>query len=154
MTLHDLQRRLSGFSLIEEIKQTILTVSDDILELNRQQLAVGLLATDEPIQNLKTGYLDYSIWWGRERRKKGLQTEFYDLKFTGNLYEQMNLVSVTDEEFVIYNSADTMKVKNLIYLFGKEIFGLTDESSNEFITDILFPELQYRIEQKLGISFD
>jgi hypothetical protein len=151
MTLHELQRRLDGFNLPEIIVETINATDTAIARLIRTQMAFGIKGSSGQIQNVFTKKYDYSLWWGDHRKTLGLQIDFFDFKVTGEFYRSIGVFKVSSTSFDIY--ARSSKTSNLVKLFTDNIFNLTDDSLNEYIQDSFFPELQRRIENKLGKVF-
>lgn len=150
MTLHELQRRLDTFNFPEIIVETINATDTAIARLVRTQMAFGFKGKGK-IQNVYTHKYDYSIWWGEHRKTLGLQIDFFDFKVTGEFYRSIGVFKVSSTSFDIY--ARSSKTSNLVKLFTDNIFNLNDESMQEYINESFFPELQRRIENKLGKVF-
>lgn len=150
MTLHELQRRITGFSIEDEIVHTINATDADIARLIRVQMAFGQKGSGQ-IQNVFTRKYDYSLWWGEHRQSLGLQIDFFDFKVTGEFYKSIGVFKVSSVSYDIY--ARSPKTSNLVKLFTENIFNLTDESADEYIREYFFPELKRRIENKLGKIF-
>lgn len=150
MTLHELQRRLSGLNIGDEIVNTVNATEHDITRLIRTQMAFGFKGSGR-IQNRFTHKYDYSIWWGEHRHSLGLQIDFFDFKVTGEFYRSIGVFKITQSSFDIY--ARSTKTSNLVKLFTDNIFNLNDESMDEYIRDSFYPELVRRIELHLGKVF-
>ena len=77
--------------------------------------------------------------------------DFFDFKVTGEFYRSIGVFKVSSTNFDIY--ARSSKTSNLVKLFTDNIFNLNDESMQEYINESFFPELQRRVENKLGKVF-
>lgn len=151
MNIFDFQKKLNVFDIETEVVQTVQTTERDIVRLIKTQIAFGMRGDDKPIRNKYTRRTSYSIWWGDYRRALGLQTDFFDLKVTGEFTSKIGVFAVTPEEFNIYSRS--LKTLDLVDMFGEKIFNLTIDSRKEYIATSFFPELKHRIESKLNVKF-
>lgn len=161
MTLHDLQRGLNGFDIEKEIVEAIEFTGNEVANLVRGQMSIGITGEDKKIKNKYTRETEYSITfrpinfpttWRQHRISKNLQVNFFDFRVTGEFTSQIHVTEVKPESFSIV-SASIVKMENLVDMFGVEILKMTVESRNEYIRSSFFPELKYRIENKIGIKF-
>lgn len=150
LTLHELRDRLTSFNIGEEIVNTILSTDKDVAKLIRIQMAFGLKGTGR-IKNVYTKRYDYSVLWGDYRKSLNLQIDHFDFKVTGEFWGSIGVFKVTQNGFEIY--ARSVKTTNLVKLFTEDIFKMNDESLAEYTQLYFFPELQRRIESKLGLKF-
>ena len=128
MTIAGLYRRVGSIK-IEDLKNDAFeSVREKAEELNREQLEKGLNAKGEQIGEYGGFYVD-------EREKKGLQTDYVDLKVTGKFHNSI-YVKKEGEDVEIFSDDNAQKVQSLLKGgngvrkggFGEEIFGLTNES--------------------------
>lgn len=145
MTLHQLGRKLEGFSLLEELKESIIETSSEIIILNQGQMSLGKRADGSEIT---PSYADYTI---ELKESKGQESRWVTLRDTGEFWNDM-FVDVNAETFE--TSSANEKTAKLEKKYGKKIFGLSKESkSEEYIPLYLFPALKERITRKLGFKF-
>lgn len=145
MTLHELQRRLKTFDLIQEVQDAVADTSMDIITLNQGQMSLGVRADGTEITPT---YSDLTIMLKDE---KGQETRWVTLKDTGAFWGDM-FVDVGNNSYEV-GSADA-KAAKLEKKYGKKIFGLTKESKKEeYIPIYLLPAVQNRITKKLGFKF-
>jgi hypothetical protein len=146
MTLHELQRRFSGFDITEEVRESIIETSDEITELNRGQMFIGKRSDGSEITPT---YSDLTI---ELKEQKGQPSDRVTLKDTGAFWDSLT-VDVNSDSFTI--DATDSKTEKLSKKYGDKIFGLTAESKREeYIPLYFFPALQKRITGKLGLKFD
>lgn len=145
MTLHELQRRLNGFDIRDELKDAVIETAGDIITLQQGQFSLGKRSDGTEIT---PSYSDYTI---ELKEEKGQETRWVTLRDTGSFWD-LTFVDVGDNWYEI-SSADS-KTAKLEKKYGKKIFGLTKESrSEEYIPLSLLPALQERITSKLGFKF-
>lgn len=145
MTLHEMQRRLSGFDIREEVKESIIETSGEIITLNQGQMSLGRRADGSEIT---PSYSDLTI---ELKEAKGQETRWVTLRDTGSFWDSM-FVQVNAESFDMSSADD--KTSKLEKKYGGKIFGLTKESrSEEYIPLYLLPVLQERITRRLGFKF-
>jgi hypothetical protein len=145
MTLHELQRRLKTFNLLEQVQDAVADTSLDIITLNQGQMSLGKRADGTEITPT---YSDLTIMLKDE---KGQESRWVTLRDTGSFWSDM-FVDVGNSSYEV-GSADAKAVK-LEKKYGKKIFGLTKESKREeYIPIYLLPAVQNRITKKLGFKF-
>lgn|ERR1044072_2613915 len=145
MTLHEMQRRLKGFDIQEEVQEAVIETSGDMIVLNQGQLSLGKRADGTEITPT---YSDLTIMLKDE---KGQESRWVTLKDTGSLWGDM-FVDVGNNSYEM-GSADA-KAAKLEKKYGKKIWGLTKESKREeYIPLYLLPALQSRVTKKLGLKF-
>ena len=72
--------------ILSESKKILLTKEKEILDMVRAQQHEGKGRDDKTMQS------GYSAGYGKRRKKKGLQTKFVDLHFTGKFHKSLDLV--------------------------------------------------------------
>ena len=145
MTLHELQRRLSGFNLIAEVQDAVAETSGDIIVLNQGQMSLGRRADGTEITPT---YSDLTI---EIKEQKGQENRWVTLRDTGAFWGDM-FVDVGNNSYEV-GSADA-KAASLEKKYGKRIFGLSKESKREeYIPIYLLPAIQSRITKRLGFKF-
>lgn len=145
MTLHEMQRRLKGFELLQEVQDAVADTSNEIIILNQGQMSLGKRSDGTEITPT---YSDLTIILKDE---KGQESRWVTLRDTGAFWGNM-FVDVGNSSYEV-GSADA-KAVSLEKKYGKKIFGLTKESkSEEYIPLYLLPAVQNRITKKLGFKF-
>ena len=145
MTLHELQRRLKGFELLEVVQEAVIETSNDLITLNQGQMSLGVRSDGTEIT---PSYSDITIMIKDE---KGQESRWVTLRDTGDFWNDM-FVDVGNNSYEV-GSADA-KAAKLEKKYGKRIFGLTKESkSEEYIPIYLLPAVQERITKRLGFKF-
>ena len=111
----------------------------NIVGLNKAQMQEkGIKATGELIQ--PEGYKPFTI---RERQKKGLQTAYVDLKYTGKFQDSIDLKKTSTLKYKI-DATDPKYREKLLPRYG-EILGLTTDNLGKvgkLIEKNLFPKIQ------------
>jgi hypothetical protein len=102
-----------------------------ITKLNKEQLFQGETADEG-----STG--EYSSKWYADYKSKLNPNNVVDLFVTGNFYDGF-FVRIVKGGFEI-DSKDSKRAK-LVSKYGKEIFGLNQESRETLIKDVILPEL-------------
>lgn len=145
MTIHEMQRRLKGFDIRQEVQEAVIETSGDIITLNQGQMSLGRRADGTEITPT---YSDLTIMLKDE---KGQESRWVTLRDKGDFWNDM-FVDVGSESYEV-GSADA-KAAKLEKKYGKKIFGLTKESrSEEYIPLYLLPAIQNRITKRLGFKF-
>lgn len=127
----------------EVLREIIIRNEDYILDLNRAQLNdEGVNAQGEEIAD----YAPYSPYTVARKKKKGQPYDRVTLRDTGKFQAGFTLV-VTPKTFRI-TSTDS-KTGALTEKYGPYIFGLTPESKDQLIQQILLPALYEYMEKSL-----
>jgi len=128
MTIAEAHRRYHSINIEMLISDAFDSASEQIEQLNREQLEKGIKSTGEELG-------DYVGYYREVRVKQGLQVDYVDLKVTGKFYNSI-YAKREGNEYEIFSTDTESKVQALIYGgngvrkggFGEEIFGLTDEN--------------------------
>ena len=128
MTIAEAYRRYHSINIEMLISDAFDSASEQIEQLNREQLEKGIKSTGEELG-------DYVGYYREVRVKQGLQVDYVDLKVTGKFYNSI-YAKREGNEYEIFSTDTESKVQALIYGgngvrkggFGEEIFGLTDEN--------------------------
>ena len=149
-------KKLFEFSIPDMINDIMLSLNDDIIELNQvEQLSEGVDAKDQRIKTISASEQGagnvYSFMAINERRAKGLQTDNVDLNFTGSFWKTFKVVKVNngwnvEADFNIHGE-DIRENFDSSYDFT----GLTDENFDYLVNQLIFPELEKRIRKQLSI---
>jgi hypothetical protein len=145
MTLHEANRRIQSFDLLQEVQDAVIETSADIITLNQGQMSLGVRADGTEITPT---YSDLTIMLKDE---KGQESRWVTLRDKGDFWNDM-FVDVGNNSYEV-GSADA-KAVSLEKKYGKKIFGLTKESNREeYIPIYLLPAVQNRITKRLGFKF-
>lgn len=140
-----MQRRLSGFNLLEELQEAVIETSGDAITLNQGQMSLGRRSDGTEIT---PSYSDLTI---EIKEQKGQETRWVTLRDTSEFWDDM-FVDVNSNAYEL--SSANGKTDKLIKKYGDKIFGLSKESKREeYIPFYLLPALQHRISYKLGLKF-
>lgn len=147
ITLHEMQRRLKGFDIREEVRQVIIETKGEIEELNRGQLFLGKRADGSYIGP------DYTPFTKQIKEEKGQPFDRVTLRDKGHFWNSIEVDSVNSETYNIF--AQDPKTAALVKKYGGKILGLSKESrTEEYIPFYFFPALKKRIETKTGLKFN
>jgi len=118
-------------------------IADDnsalIEEMQRKRLSKGKNIEGKTIQR------GYSPGYAKRRKKKGLQTNYVDLNFTGEFYESLELTETNPGEYTTISYAEHAK-----YILDKYIgvLGLDKEDSKK-LKGLMLIELNNSIKRYL-----
>lgn len=120
---------------------SIVDNKDDILDLNKAQMLV--LGADSDGAQLG----QYSPFSKEERKKKGLQTDYIDLRFTGEFQDKMSLNKIDDLSYEI-DSTDP-KWNDKLRPRWPDALGL-DSDNEERLTKILTDHIDFQVDNYLS----
>jgi len=134
--------RLDGLKefVIGDIDRIMVENNNFVEDLQRSQLEVGKNIEEKTIQQ------GYSPGYAKRRQRKGLQTKFVDLKFTGEFYKSLELTPIEKQgEFNIISFVDYYP-----YLIKRypAIIGLS-EKNLEKLKELLVKSLNVSIKKYL-----
>lgn len=134
-SIAQLNRKLAG---IEAKVRALVNASvrrhqKEIIQRNQQQLLAGKDANDDKLGNYK------DAGWVRKRKKKGLQTGYVDLKFTGDFQKSM-FVRFDGIGLSLGLDAKDKKKDILIHHWGEDILGL-NEVNFDWLIDAICDDL-------------
>jgi hypothetical protein len=160
MTLHELQRRLKGFNLQNEVAGSVNETKEAMLSLNRMQLLRGLdkegnylspKYSEDPFFKSKESAKRYAQWKKKiEPVKTDRPEDVPNLYIVGVFHGSIDVKA---------NASDYTFTSSASFSGGVEgkfqgIYGLTAESKTEtYIPDYLLPSVQRKITSKLGFKF-
>lgn len=124
-------------------------LSDKTLE----QWEQGKDGTGKPLTSKYTGKSTYSESWAKQRRSRGLQVSYFDLRYTGDLADNLRTyVTASGQRVAINIQASTpgtqKKEKDLNAMFGTKIGGVTKEVVDEYST-LVAASLTGQIKEKI-----
>lgn len=116
------------------VDRAIIGDSVDITDVNREQMAKGLDINDKP-------FGDYAESTKAIRKRKGLQTAFIDLNFTGKSSKSLTTKKQSDSNFTIEANPrwDQKRFPDAI--------GISKEGEND-VTDIIVENIEALLDQK------
>lgn len=114
--------------------------SENILDLNRSQMLVS--GIDSEGDSLG----EYSAFTVQKRKDKGLQTEFIDLRYTGEFQDSLILQQDKDAYFI---GALDPKWQDEIQPRWPDALGLTEDSESK-VTEILTNEIDIKVDRFLS----
>ena len=126
--------------IIQEVNRIMLKLGPQIEEMQRKRLSEGKNIKDKTIQK------GYSEGYARRRKKKGLQTNYVDLNFTGEFYRSLDMVAEADfGKFDIISDVDYAR-----YIFARfpQISGLSQKDAKT-IKNLIIKELQQSVRKYL-----
>lgn len=142
--------------------QSIVSNSEELIDLNRKQLATGRDGDERALQYKKRrkGELNssnsYTRAYDRYKSKRGGQTNFVDLNLSGDYLRSLKLEKVkpnifkieSDQGFGGYYGNFSLQ-EELEYNYGKNIHKISDNSMRTFANEALKPDIEIRIENEL-----
>lgn len=126
-TVGDLLVALEKVDLSYLISLALINSREEFIRLQQEQMLRGEREDGRPIFNLQTGRDQYSPGYAK---RKG-RSKPIDLRDTGAFQDRIFLVSENGDTFTV-DSADSKSGK-LQENYGKQIFGLADDSKVRFI---------------------
>lgn len=141
MTPREMLERFQSLDVDRAIKMTLGLTSKIIIEKNQDQMLNGFRADDSYILP------EYTPYTREKKEEKGWDPDKVTLYDTGDFYNAMFAdVSYFDIEI---DSTDS-KTEDLIEKYGEKIFGLSDESKEEYRDDAM-PVLIEKIKEILKL---
>jgi len=142
MTIGQLNRKLANIEtkVRSLVGQSIKRHQKEIVKRNREQLLKG----EDSEGKLKTAEHDpyggyKSASWIKKRKKKGRQTQYVDLRFSGDFQKSM-FVKFDSTALSFGIDATDKKKEILIHHWGEEILGLND-ANWEWLLDTITNDL-------------
>lgn len=144
-----LENFILKLSSLEKKAKVVLdeTIKKEAPQENREQLEQGLNADGQPItkQTIRAGATTYAPSYAKLRRRKGLQTDHIDAKFTGKYHKSIEAKkkSTTSYELKATDPKADKVEKNLGNLIGLNALGLDglEEKIEEALTNLIKTEL-------------
>lgn len=90
VTFDEFVKRFSGLKNMIRKRAVEIALTQDIKKMQQDQHHEGLNADSKIMQN------GYSMGYSKLRKKKGLQTKFVDLHFSGKYHRSLKVVPVKD----------------------------------------------------------
>ena len=141
MTIPELQRRWKTIDIRKAAASIISDNKQQIADLNREQLMDGFNKEGKKLKKYQSN--SYAARKNRMNSAPGLGNP--DLYLTGRFHEAMNVKINSKVSYEIF-SADS-KTSDLTKKYGKDIFGLTEESRDKASTEIINPGLILHIKE-------
>jgi len=141
-SLREFAQKVHGLRdfIIQEVQKTMIENADAIEEIQRKRLSRGKNIEERTIQK------GYSPGYAKTRKRKGLQTNYVDLNFTGEFYQSLDMVPEGD-----FGKFDIISdVEYAPYIFNRyaNIMGLNKAQTKE-LKDIVLKELKPAIRKYL-----
>lgn len=147
ITAAELGRRLKAFNVVEETTDIIVENEDEILELNKQQLQLGLGVDGNDLPDYKPFRMPSGEQYGDYKIKLNPKNEYrYDMKLTGESYNNM-IISLQGGSFSIESSGHIEFWDNES---SGNILGLSNVAKQDLREEILQPQLVRRLSDKTG----
>lgn len=140
-TVEDLITDLTALpEFINEIVEfTMEDKSEDIEDFNRTQLQ------QKGVDAFGKALGDYAQSTIREREKRGLQTSYVDLKFTGKFQNDIELNKKSDLTYDL-TSGDVKWQSGELSDKYPEAIGLTDENEDR-LTELIIKNIEFRLDK-------
>jgi hypothetical protein len=147
MDLHELQRKLKGFDVHEEVHAAIVDTQDEIVRLNQGQLFLGIRSDGTRMDDYSPGYVNFK---SKLSHPIASITDRRTLFLTGAWWRDMK-VEISTESVLVGNS--NFKTAQIIAREGAAVLGLSKESrESEYIPLYFGPALAKRIELGTGLK--
>jgi hypothetical protein len=137
ITFETFVKRWGGLKkfIIKRTNQLMKEMGDEIVKMITDQQHEGINAEGEKMQ---TGY---SSGYGKKRRKKGLQTRFVDLHFSGKMHKGMKVRAAKDG----IDIRSKEPYEHFVRVNFPKGFSLTEEHS-ELVGNIVAEKLAVEID--------
>jgi hypothetical protein len=142
-TIAQMSARWNSLSLHKEVNMTIRQTTGDIIKANQNQLLSNKDSTGESLGG-------YALKSYEDMKKDMGQSGVVDLKLTGDFYKGFQ-VDVQQDTFEL-DSTDS-KTGKLEGKYGKDIFGLTPESRENYTFGVFWKGLKEKLEAILRLQF-
>lgn len=147
-TIFEMLSKWQQVNVETEIPAIIQRNKEVAAELNRKQLKSGKTSKGDPVQPSYNSTI-YALDKNRSNSLPGLGTP--DLYLTGAFHRGF-YAQVKAGKSIIFGSTD-MKSSDLEANYTKEIFGLTRDNKQLFLSDTIMPELRLYITRITGLKF-
>jgi hypothetical protein len=146
MTINEAYKRVKNLDLRAQVPIIIELTSEELIMLNQAQLYTKSIDRDgEALGGYQSQFY--------EDLKKGMNPQLgglVDLNLTGDFYGGF-YVRVEDTEFIIGSTDE--KSQELENKYGKDIFGITDDSRGEYIRTAFFIALKNYLQNITKFPF-
>lgn len=139
MWISELLARLDNVDLETAIDRGIEATKEDYADLNRKQWSEGITKDGEPIEPNP-----YSPAYARKRTRAGLQTEFIDLRFKGNLYGGF----AVNPDGPVIRLGSEVEYEQYVSRRYPGIYGLTEENMRRY-REIVRPYIVETIREQI-----
>lgn len=146
MTLYELEAKVSSFKIREELRLAIQDTAEDIAELNRGQLFLGLRSDGSSMDDYSAYYADFKT---KLSHPIASITDRRTLYLSGQWWRSIR-VDVGSETYEITN--DDSKTADILAREGEDVLGLSTDSKSEYVINYLQPALGRRIENAIGLQ--
>lgn len=136
--------RFNTIDLNKLLDESIFQTQEQLLDLVRSQLEVGVKGTGEALDDYASqSYADF------KKNVVGSIAPYFtpDLKLTGSFYSEF---FITTNQLVIDIDSKDYKANALEKKYGNSIFNLTKENLDKYARDVIYPVLMPKIRKHLG----
>lgn len=144
-TIKAFVERFKNFDVKETAMDTFLDLRNVVLNLNKEQLEVGVKSNGSKIGEYKSeNYAEYKYDLNSTAGFGNV-----DLYLSGDFFFEMKLEGKGGTEYEI--SSDDWKNDDLVDKYGKDIFGMTEESRTRFIDGSYLEKFKQAVKDKLQL---
>lgn len=147
MTIKGMLEKVRTVNLRAEVPQIILETSQEIVQLNRDQLRQGIKSNGVTL-------LEYKSFEYAERKHAMNPAPGFgnpDLYLEGDFYRGFQVAKITSRSFDLL-STDS-KSDSLEEKYGEKIFGLTQKSRTQYALGVFYQRVKSYITGKTGLRF-
>lgn len=145
MTISELRNKLRRLDLKQAVPAAIEATQEQYLNRQREQFAAGERSDESSLGG-------YTAAYAAIRRREGLQTEYKDLRRTGEFYARM-LVEAYPDVVSITSDVDYEKWIDHHYNQGGKLYGLNPENLNAYRLTEFWPALKREIIAQTQLNF-
>lgn len=164
--LDKLQRLVTFY---KELPQNVLKSADaamvnnsaELLDYNKDQLSGGTDSETKPLKYKRkrksklAGNGVYTDAYNKYKGAYGGNTSYVDLNLSGDFYNGFMLDHKSLGRFTIGSESKifaggTTLEQELIYNYGKNIFGLWEDNLQKFVDQNLAPQVEFEVEQLIN----
>lgn len=142
VTVQDVLDRIVAYDLDFEAEESINDTKKEYTDRQREQLFSGVNEDSEKILP------EYTVRTVAIKKKKGQPTDRVTLKDTGSFYREI-FIDPRKDEFIV-DSADE-KSAALQEKYGEEIFGLTEQNQEGYVSENLEPIFYERTQKNMEL---
>lgn len=159
MTLHELQRRLNNFDLVNILSECVDETGDELIELNREQLLHGRdkhgdylspKYSEDPYFKTPESAKRYAQWKASIEPKRDKPFDVPNLFITGRYHRSIDITVGPTTYDITSSDPNASSIESK---FSEDVYGLGGEFREMYIEDQLFERLKSKVTKRLGFKF-
>ena len=140
MTIEQFNNNLRTINPMQLLFDVANEIKQPLVDKTLGNLEIGRMPDGSAITSKYTGKSTYSSSWSKERKARGLQVSFFDLRYTGDLYKALYIKNVKkgtslNLSMTVNGAKNHNKLLDLGDMFGS-ITGFTEDAMKTFKYDL------------------